>query len=314
MKDKYNVCFVGLGSIANRHIKNMRYIFNSMGIECCIDVLRSGIGRGANEDTSNMIDNIYYDIQNVAPYYDAVFVTNPTAMHFDTIITFQNKTRAFFVEKPIFQSSSINIDTLDVDKALYYVACPLRYTEEIQYLKGILEEKNVRNVRVVSASYLPEWRPGVDYRNTYSANKSLGGGVSIDLIHEWDYVTFLFGMPKRTVSIIKKVSDLEIDSDDIASYIADYGDKIIEIHLDYFSREAIRKLEIETEQGNIIADLVEHKIVLENGKTIQFKNGRDDYQRKELLHFFNILEGKEDNDNGIINAIKILELAEGGQP
>ena len=44
---------------------------------------------------------------------------------------------------------------------------------------------------------------------TYSAHKDMGGGVSIDLIHEWDYLTYLFGMPSEIYSILDKVSDLE---------------------------------------------------------------------------------------------------------
>ena len=44
----------------------------------------------------------------------------------------------------------------------------------------------------------------------------MGGGVGIDLIHEWDYLTWLFGTPVETYSIQRKISNLEIDSDDVA--------------------------------------------------------------------------------------------------
>ena len=66
----------------------------------------------------------------------------------------------------------------------YYVACPLRYNAVIQYIKDNIDLQDVISVRSISSSYLPDWRPGVDYRKTYSAKKELGGGVSIDLIHE----------------------------------------------------------------------------------------------------------------------------------
>ena len=48
-----------------------------------------------------------------------------------------------------------------------------------------------------------------------------------------------------------KKSTLEIDSDDYAIYIAEYADKILELHLDYFGRSIIRELTLFTEQDTI---------------------------------------------------------------
>ena len=56
---------------------------------------------------------------------------------------------------------------------------------------------SVYSARVLCSSYLPGWRPGVDYRTVYSAHKDMGGGVTIDLIHEWDYLVELFGKPEK---------------------------------------------------------------------------------------------------------------------
>ena len=100
----------------------------------------------------------------------------------------------------------------------------------MQYVKANIIPDDVICVRAMSSSYLPDWRPGQDYRKTYSAHKDLGGGVSIDLIHEWDYLTYLFGWPKKVHSFIGKKSNLEIDSDDYAIYIAEFEKMIAELH------------------------------------------------------------------------------------
>ena len=50
--------------------------------------------------------------------------------------------------------------------------------------------------------------------------KRMGGGVSLDLIHELDYLTYLLGVPKEIYNIRRQVSLLEIDSDDVSVYIA----------------------------------------------------------------------------------------------
>ena len=65
--------------------------------------------------------------------------------------------------------------------------------QQYQYVKNNVDLSKVYSARAISSSYLPDWRPGQDYRTTYSAHKDMGGGVSIDLIHEWDYLSWLFG-------------------------------------------------------------------------------------------------------------------------
>ena len=45
-----------------------------------------------------------------------------------------------------------------------------------------------------------------------------------------------------------KKSTLEIDSDDYAIYIAEYADKILELHLEYFGHSIIREITLFTEQ------------------------------------------------------------------
>ena len=45
----------------------------------------------------------------------------------------------------------------------------------------------------------------------------------MDLIHEWDYLTYLFGIPEQMYKFVSHCSSLEINSDDLAVYIAKYS-------------------------------------------------------------------------------------------
>lgn len=182
----------------------------------------------------------------------------------------------------------------------------------VKEIKNNLNSDNVLSVRSISSSYLPDWRPGQDYRNTYSAHKNLGGGVSIDLIHEWDYLTYLFGWPERVHGLIGKKSKLEIDSDDYAIYIAEYEDKIVELHLDYFGRKTIREVQLFTKTDTIIGDIANNRIeFLKSGEVIDFNEERDDFQKKELYNFLDMLEGIKKIEDGYHHGIEVLELTQG---
>ena len=301
--------FIGLGSIAMRHIRNLR---DMTGDSITITVLRSGKGRIDIPDQDKLIDFICYDMEYLGKWYDAIFITNPTALHYRTLCEFKEMSNCFFIEKPVFETGKEDITDFLGDGKQYYVACPLRYTYLIQYLKQRIDFSKIYSVRCISSSYLPEWRPDTDYRKSYSAKKELGGGVSIDLIHEWDYIYYLLGRPESVKSIVEKKSRLEIDSDDIAVYIAEYTDKIVEIHLDYFGREPVRKVELFGENDTLVADLVSNQITwLKKKERISFVQERDDYQKKELQHFLDVLAGTAESGNGLEEAGEVLRIAKG---
>lgn len=309
-----SVCFVGIGSIAKRHIKNLKTVCDEEEITLSIDAItRSGI----ITDTSikDYVRTAYSSVNSIKEIYDAIFITNPTELHINTLNEMTKYGRNFFIEKPI--SSLQQLDSakryIRKESAVYYVACPLRYNAVIQYIKENVDIEKVFSVRSISSSYLPDWRPNQDYRNTYSAHKDMGGGVAIDLIHEWDYLSYLFGNPKDVKAFTGKKSNLEIDSEDYAIYIAEYNDKVVELHLDYFGRKTIREIMLFTEDDTIVGDIANNKIsFLKSGKQIDFKEERDDFQKRELKHFLRMIDGKESQDSTIEHAIKILELTQGG--
>ena len=77
--------------------------------------------------------------------------------------------------------------------------------------------------------------------------------MTIDLIHEWDYLVDLFGVPETICNIRGKYSDLEIDSDDLSIYIAQYPTLLAEVHLDYFGRTYRRSIELFCKDGSCVA-------------------------------------------------------------
>lgn len=306
--ERIKICFAGVGSIARRHIKNLGFIANQRKIEIRIDAFRR------TKEEIEGVDRIYTELADVPDDYDIIFITNPTEMHLSTLRKFNGKGKHFFIEKPVVSINQIaeaKIFKKNKD-SVYHVACPLRYNAVVQYLKKNINPRDVISVRSISSSYLPDWRPEQDYRNTYSAHKDMGGGVSIDLIHEWDYMTYLFGWPQKIHCFIGKKSNLEIDSDDYAIYIAEYEKMVAELHLDYFGRKTIREIQIFTNEDTIIGDIISNRILyMKSGDTIDFKENRDDYQIRELESFLDMISGKMPIDDEYGHGISVLELTQG---
>lgn len=310
----YKIAFVGLGSIATRHLKNVATYLSKRGDTYSIDLYRSQM-RPLPEELQFLISKVYLYADEIPAdrQYDVVFVTNPTSLHYETLEKFCKNTKSFFIEKPVFDSTSVDETIFEKLKDIKsYVACPLRYNAVLQYVKNNVDLDQVYSARAISSSYLPDWRPGQDYRKAYSAHKDMGGGVSIDLIHEWDYLTWLFGMPTECQQMIGKVSNLEIDSDDLAIYIGRNGKTTFELHLDYFGRQTLRTLDLFTEDDTIHCDLIAGTVsCLKESKTVKLESERNAFQMKEIEHFFEIINNKTDNDSTPEHAYCVLKIAKG---
>lgn len=312
----YHIAFVGVGSIGKRHLLNVCNLLESRGDTYSIDLYRSDLSNELPESITSKVNRQILNNQLLEEntLYDVIFVTNPTSMHRETIKKFAAHTNSFFIEKPVFDSNT-DEDAVLIEQTkdvISYVACPLRYTPALQYVKNHVDVSKAIAVRAISSSYLPDWRPGQDYRKCYSAHRNLGGGVGIDLIHEWDYISSFWGLPQIVYSIQEHISSLEIDSDDIAIYIARSGNTTIELHLDYFGRSVIRTLEIYMPDDTIRCDIESGKIeYLKEGRIINLDTERNDYQVAEIEHFFDIIDGKIINDSTIEHACNVLKLAKG---
>jgi len=306
------VCMVGLGSIGTRHLKNLISISSELGISLEIDALRSGNNQ-LPPDIVELLSTEYFSYDETPDDYDIVFITNPTALHYDSIDRVLSKTKHLFIEKPIFDKIDYEYMSLQWKKdGVYYTACPLRYHSVIKYLKEFVQENKVYSVRCICSSYLPDWRPDVDYKQSYSALSELGGGVRGDIIHEWDYLQYLFGPPLEVNCQYGKFSHLDITSEDSAVYIAKYMDKLISLHLDYFGRFHRREIELFIEDDVIVGDMVNNQVkLLKSGEIISLPQERSVMQKEELACFLDMVKGKSENINDVATAVSTLKLAMG---
>ena len=251
------VLIIGLGSIALKHIKALQELYPSVVIYA---LRRKG-------ELSKKLEGVIeiFDMDEIAvDTLSFILISNPTSVHYDTIQKVIRYKKPLFIEKPIFGtlSKEANDLVMEVERQgiSTYVACNLRFLESIAKTKELLVGKRVNEVNVYCGSYLPDWRPNVDFRKVYSANKEMGGGVHIDLIHELDYVYWLFGTPIHTQFFFSNKSSLNITAYDYANYLWEYDDFSVSVVLNYYRRDSKRTLEILTDEGTYLVDLLRNNI------------------------------------------------------
>ena len=299
---------IGIGSIGSKHIEA------SLLTKHKIDwfALRHQRGGLINKNVENVYD------YNKIPDIDFVLISNPTNMHFETIKKAIEFNKPIFIEKPVLDklnNANILKKQISEKKILTYTACNLRFHPVIKWLyKNIHENINfgkIEEVNIYCGSYLPDWRPGRNYKETYSANDSAGGGAHLDLIHELDFSYWIFGMPKTITSGRSSSSHLEITSIDYATYWLNYKSFNVNITLNYFRKDAKRNIEIVTNTGTYFIDILNCKI--KKGEQLIYENSNYKIFNTyvdQLEYFIDTLINKNyPSANTFNDGLKVLEIA-----
>jgi len=298
------VLIVGFGSIARKHIDAIRKI-NSYSE---IYALRS------NKNANN-VDNVIniYTLEEVPLDVTFIIISNIPSEHYKGIKQSIKFRRPLFIEKPPL----IDLDNADdliklikKNNILTYVGFNLRFNPVIKWLKKNLPLSKVIEVQAYCGSYLPDWRQGRDYRCTYSAKKAFGGGVHLDLIHELDYIRWIFGEPNSTKTFKGKKSNLEIDSFDIANYNLEYKNYYVTILLNYYRKDPKRSIEIVMKEQTWFVDLLKASVTKDNNETIfhceDYKHS--DMYLAQMQYFINNISSNSHLMNSFEESIKTLRI------
>lgn len=297
---------IGLGSIGRKHVKALRE--QHPGFE--IFALRSSRD-GVHEDN---VMNIY-NFSEIPSDTDFFIVANPTILHKATILKLLDFGRPLFIEKPVLHEidndTSKLAEIIKTKQIFTYTGCPLRYHPCIQYLKKYIGEKHPRinEVTVYCGSHLPDWRPGRDFRQVYSARPELGGGVHLDLIHEIDYTYFLLGRPNEVRSGFLSKSKLAIEAYDYANYLLVYEHFPVSITLNYFRPAPKRSIEIVFEKVVWYVDLISSTII-DSDENLLFSEPVDQHGllKKQMTSFLEALRSEKPSPYSFDESIEVLKI------
>lgn len=300
------VLIIGLGSIGKKHVDAL------LAYDLSIEVLALRSSDASESYKSVQSIRFINDIE--VNKLDFVIISNPTYLHTSTITELFEYNVPLFIEKPLSNSlKGLNeiVKKTKNDQRTTYIACNLRFHPAIQFIKNKLEDLGkIQEVNIYCGSDLRTWREGIDYRKNYSANKELGGGAHLDLIHEIDYCFWLFGKPNVVTKKLSSKSSLGINAIDQATYLFEYKSFNANISLNYFRPKPKRTIEIITESEIVEIDLINSIVRNSNGEVLFHQNS---FEMKntyllQMKFFMEEVLTKRKQMNTIEEAFQVLKL------
>ena len=258
------VLIVGFGSIGQRHFGNLCRLDSEVDITIWRQHAKT------LPDTQYMTQRVVYSLHEALhPKPDCALICNPASQHIQTALSLAKAGVHLFIEKPIsntLKDVDVLLDLCRQNCLALMVGYNFRFYKPLQMMRvAILEGKigRVLNIRAEIGQYLPDWRPGRDYRESVSAQKSLGGGVLLELSHELDYVRWLVGEVEQIYCSAGKVSDLEIDVEDMAEVVLKFQSGVFgSIHLNMVQRFPQRTCRVIGTNGILEWNATTHQVRL----------------------------------------------------
>jgi CMP-N,N'-diacetyllegionaminic acid synthase len=265
-----NVLIIGYGSIGKRHEEVLSGLAYIQSIN--IVTKQTLVGKRTFKHLES-IENL--------EVYDYFVIASKTSQHYEQLKYLESQVRCklIFCEKPLFETYK----EMQVVHNHVYIGYVLRFHPLLEKLKTLLENETILAMNVMCGQYLPTWRDA-DYRTSYSAKKSEGGGVLLDLSHEIDYVQWLCGNLVEMKSYQMKLSDLEIDSDDIVSLIgrSERG-ALVTLSLDYITKISYRRVLLHTVEYSYDLDFMKGTLVQKGKQGREEVYSASNLERNEIF-------------------------------
>lgn len=253
---------VGFGSIGRRHLANLR----RLGIEH-VTVLRQAPGSPGLELPEGPDCVVYSLADALAMCPDFAIVCNPATKHVSAAIPLVLHNIHVLVEKPLSHATETATELVglcEMKAVTLQVGYNFRFYSPFIKIRSALSDGligQIVSIRSEAGQYLPDWRPTTDYRQTVSARQDLGGGVLLELSHEFDYVSWFCGQVVRVSAETGKLSGLDLDVEDVAEVTLRFASGAIgSIHLDMVQRPATRSCKVVGTEGTLEWTAADHAV------------------------------------------------------
>ncbi len=195
-----NVGIIGLGHMGRLHLMNCLHV-DDVKIVAAADSSKRALEKAKLVGVKNLYTD-YRDLLNDSPDVDAVIISLPNFLHFDSIQLALEAELDVFVEKPLantVEECRKIVKLVEKSGSKFMVGHCMRFVDAIEKMKGIADEGRIGDLEVVTIEQIlngpfahgavprpvPEW---------WFDPKKSGGGVLLDLgYHLIDLFRFFVG-------------------------------------------------------------------------------------------------------------------------
>ena len=308
---------VGGGSIGTRHLKNLA----AVGIEGAGVVEPDEARRRAIVAETGAAGYAFLE-DALARQPDFAIICTPTDNHVATALLAAKAGCHLFVEKPLSHSLEGLDELLREARSrslITLVGCNMRFHPGPAAVKRCLEEGLIGEVlaaRIEGGSYLPRWRPGQDYRSSYSASPRHGGAI-LDYIHELDLALWYLGPARLLAAGALPAHSIGLKTEGLAEILLrhDTG-QLSNVHVNFVQQDYHRACQIIGAQGTLRWNFAAQKVTVTGpeGQTMRIIEQPNQWTLNqmyvdELRHFAESVEKGCPTINSLEGGRDALQLA-----
>jgi len=288
-----------------------------------VDICAYRTGKGSLTDPVEGITEYFSLSSALQSKPDAVIISNPTSLHIPTALKVAQAGFPMLIEKPVSHNMK-EVEKLrnlcDENDIPVLIGGYLPYHPAVILLTDMLNKGRLGTpicMRSHFGSYLPNWHPWEDYRNSYSCRIDLGGGVVLTSIHEISFALSLFGSAIDIKATNIPLGTLNTDIEQGVEILISHQSKVVSsIHLDFFQKPDSRYCEIICSEGTFYWDFWKPEIVIKSAdviETITLKKTPKDlilecYER-QTEHFLNMITKGVEPKTPLVKGITDLKVA-----
>jgi len=309
---------IGLGSIAKRHIRNLKSLY-----ECSAVYVMSASGRVPDvlpEGVEGVLKAIE-DVLDLKP--TLVIVASPATFHKTHVKQLIENGIPVLIEKPIAASYKEAKEIYDLavvhKKSFVTVGYCLRFLPAAQIVKSFIDSGElgeIYNINAEVGQYLPSWRSDKNYTDSVSARKELGGGVLLEISHEFDYLNWFFGKLEPIYAKLRNSKELNLKVEDIADIVFEtQTGALCYVHLDFLQKTARRNMSVTGRNGRLTWDVIANNVKYEDSEKITLLYEDKNYDKNsmylnQLNESFACIASGIPPQVSVLSSVVVLELIE----